>query len=180
MVINAPTALITGCSSGIGEALALEFASRGVHVFATARRVESLKELTEKHDNIEALSLDLDDFSGIERLRDEIVNRTGGRLDYLVNNAGTHYAATGLDLDVDVAMSLYKVNVFAVMRLCQVFVPLLSKGSSPKIVQIGSVTRDLPVVWQAAYNSSKAALTQYTRTLRLVSVPFQVLAGTRF
>lgn len=66
-------------------------------------------------------------------------------------------------------MKVFSVNVFAVMRLCQYFVPLLRKAPHGRIVQIGSVVRVVPVVWQSAYNGSKAALSQYTKTLRLVS-----------
>lgn len=164
-----PVALITGCNSGIGKELALAFAARGVTVLATARRVESLRDLTSQQDNIHALPLELSDMASLDSLRDEVVKRTGGRLDFLVNNAGTHYAATALDLDVEEAKNLFAVNVFAVMRLCQLFVPLLRQAPHGRIVQIGSVTRQVPVVWQGAYNASKAALSQYTKTLRLVS-----------
>lgn len=165
-----PFALITGCSSGIGKQLALALAARGVTVLATARRTESLDELTSQYDNIEAFAVELGDLDSIDRLRDAVAERTAGRLDFLINNAGTHYAATALDLDVKEAAKLFAVNVFAVMRFCQIFAPLLCQSSCGRIVQIGSVTRDLPVVWQGAYNASKAALSQYTKTLRLVSI----------
>ncbi|KAJ5267199.1 hypothetical protein N7478_010007 [Penicillium angulare] len=174
MAKQIPFALITGCSSGIGKQLAITFADRGVTVLATARHVKHLEDLTSQHDNIEAFPLDLSSPSSIETLKDAIVTRTGGRLDFLVNNAGTHYAATALDLEVEEAVKLFQVNVFAVMRLCQLFVPLLRRSQCGRIVQIGSVTRDVPVVWQSAYNASKAALSQYTKTIRLELKPFNV------
>jgi NADP-dependent 3-hydroxy acid dehydrogenase YdfG len=164
-----PVALVTGCNSGIGKEIAVSFASNGVTVLATARKVESLQELVDSHTNIEALPLSLDSSESINQLGEEVARRTGGRLDYVVNNAGSHYAATALDLDVEEVAKLFQVNVFAVMRLCQMFVPLLRNAPHGKIVQIGSVTRSVPVVWQPAYNASKAALSQYTKTLRLVS-----------
>ncbi|EHK23164.1 uncharacterized protein TRIVIDRAFT_22394, partial [Trichoderma virens Gv29-8] len=175
-------ALVTGCSSGIGEQLAIAFAEKGITVLATARRVESLQDITSKYANIEAFALELGSMASIDKLKAEIDNRTGGRLDYLVNNAGTHYAATALDLDVEEAAKLFAVNVFAVMKLCQLFIPLLCEAPHGRIVQIGSVTRAVPVVWQAAYNASKAALSQYTKTLRLEIAPFgidviEVVAG---
>lgn len=170
MVGQPSFALITGCRSGIGKQLAISFAARGVTVLATARCVEHLQDLTSQYKNIEAFPLELDDSGGIERLRDAVAVRTGGRLDFLVNNAGTHYAATAMDLELEEAVKVFQVNVFSVMRLCQLFVPLLrrSHGGRGRIVQIGSVTRDVPVVWQCAYNASKAALSQYTKTLRIV------------
>ena len=172
-----PFALITGCSSGIGKQLAVAFAEKGVTVLATARQAESLLDLTSEYENIEAFALELGSLASIDTLRDLIVKRTGGRIDYLVNNAGTHYAATAMDLDVEEATKLFAVNVFAVMRLCQLFVPLLREAPYGRIVQIGSVTRAVPVVWQSAYNASKAALSQYTKTLRLVSLASLLLPG---
>lgn len=162
-------ALITGCSSGIGKELATGFAARGVTVLATARRTESLAELTSKYNNIEAVALELSDYKSIARVKDTVLKHTGGRLDYLVNNAETHYAGTAMDLELNEVAALFQVNVFAVMQLCQIFVPLLRQSPRGRIVQIGSVTRNIPVVWQGAYNASKAALSQYSRTLRLVS-----------
>ncbi|CRG89434.1 hypothetical protein PISL3812_06470 [Talaromyces islandicus] len=175
-------ALITGCSSGIGKELAIAFAAKGVTVLATARRTESLKELTSQHHNIEAFALDLDDLTTIDSLKEAVEKRTDGRLDYLVNNAGTHYAATCMDLEISEVSKLFQVNVFAVMRLCQIFVPLLRRSPRARIVQIGSVTRAVPVVWQGVYNASKAALSQFSKTMRLELEPFgievvEVVAG---
>ncbi|KAL3430311.1 hypothetical protein BDV09DRAFT_202304 [Aspergillus tetrazonus] len=167
-------ALITGCSSGIGKALAIAFAAKGVTVLATARRTESLSDLTSQYDNIEALSLELGKPGSIEKLRDAVLERTGGHLDFLVNNAGTHYASTAVDLEIDEVAKLFEVNVFAVMRLCQIFVPLLRRAYRARIVQIGSVTRNVPAVWQAPYNASKAALSQYSKTLRLELQPLGI------
>ncbi|KAL2866511.1 NAD(P)-binding protein [Aspergillus lucknowensis] len=167
-------ALVTGCSSGIGKELSIAFAARGVTVLATARRVESLHPLTSKYANIEAFALELDDPESIEKLRDAVSKRTGGRLDYLVNNAGTHYASTALDIEIAEVEKLFQVNLFAVMRLCQVFIPILRRSSRARIVQIGSVTRSVPVVWQGAYNASKAALSQYSKTLCLEVKPLGI------
>ncbi|KAH7012531.1 LOW QUALITY PROTEIN: 1-acyl dihydroxyacetone phosphate reductase [Microdochium trichocladiopsis] len=168
-------AVVTGCSSGIGQGLAEVLAARGLTVLATARKVKSLAHLTKKHDNIIALPLELGDLDSLTSFRDA---RTGGRVDVLINNAGTHYAATAADLEIAEAEKLFTINVFAVMRLCQLFLPMLresaKEGRGGRIVQIGSVTRDVPVVWQSVYNASKAALSQYTNTLRLEVKPFGV------
>lgn len=168
MEAQAPFALITGCRSGIGRELAIAFASSGVQVLATARQASHLQDLTSQFKNVQALDLDLDDPESIGNLQNRIQTLTGGRLDYLVNNAGIHYAATAMDMDIEEVVKLFSVNVFSIMRLCQTFVPMLRKARRGTIVQIGSVTRDVPVIWQGAYNASKAALSQYTKTLRLV------------
>ncbi|KAJ0286645.1 hypothetical protein CBS470a_005756 [Colletotrichum nupharicola] len=164
-----PVVLVTGCSSGIGESLALAFAARNFTVVATARQTSSLAHLTKRHDNIIPLPLELGNLASLDSFRDAVLARTGGRLDVLVNNAGTHYAATALELDIAEAEKVFAVNMLAVMRLCQLFLPYLCEAPRGRIVQIGSVTRDVPVAWQCVYNASKAALSQYTKTLRLVS-----------
>ncbi|KAI1024067.1 hypothetical protein LB504_004990 [Fusarium proliferatum] len=168
-----PFALVTGCNSGIGEQLAIALAKNNFTVFATARRVESLDKLVGQHANIIALPLELESTS-IERVRDSVTKYTEGRLDLLVNNAGMHYAAPATDIDVNEVMKLFTVNVVAVMHICQVFIPLLRKAPRPRIVQIGSVTRDVPVVCQSVYNASKAALSQYTKTLRVELRPLSI------
>ena len=82
------TVLITGCSpGGIGHALAKAFHSRGLHhVFATARNEKALADLTAV--GIEALSLEVTSPEAILELKRHVFERTGGSLDYLVNNAG--------------------------------------------------------------------------------------------
>lgn len=161
------TALITGCSSGIGHALALEFATKGYRVIATARNTEALAALAEKHPHIVPAFLDVQKPETIAAVKERILKLTHGRLDYLVNNAGAHYASTALDVDVEKIREVFDINVVAVMLMCREFADFLiaAKGA---IVQIGSVTRNVPVVWQGPYNASKAALSQYTKTLRLV------------
>lgn len=132
------TVLITGCSpGGIGHSLALEFKSKNFRVFATARKAEGLSELAAQ--GIETLSLEVTSLESIQALCKEIASRTGGKLDYLVNNAGRNYTVPALDLDIDEIRATFETNVFAVMRMCQVFAPLLisAKGT---IVQVGSLT----------------------------------------
>ncbi|EWZ32970.1 hypothetical protein FOXG_10177 [Fusarium oxysporum f. sp. lycopersici 4287] len=169
-----PFALVTGCNSGIGEQLAIALAKNNFTVFATARRVESLDNLTRQYANIIALPLELSNSTSLESLRDSVTKYTGGRLDILVNNAGMHYAAPATDINVNEVTKLFAVNVIAVMHICQLFVPLLRKAPRPRIVQIGSVTRDVPVVCQSVYNASKAALSQYTKTLRVELRPLSI------
>ena len=166
------TALITGCSpGGIGHALAIQFNSKGLHVFATARNVKAVADL--KDLGIEVLQLEVtspEDVAGVERY---ISNRTNGSLDYLVNNAGRNYTVPALDVDLTEVQATFETNVFAVMRMCQTFAPLLiqSKGT---IVQIGSLAGEMPYVFGSAYNASKAALHAYSDTLRVELAPFDV------
>ena len=74
----------------------------------------------------------------IAALEKEISRRTNGKLDILVNNAGRNYTVPALDIDLKEVREMYESNVFAVMRMCQVFAPLLIEAKG-MIVQIGSL-----------------------------------------
>jgi NAD(P)-dependent dehydrogenase (short-subunit alcohol dehydrogenase family) len=84
-----PSVLITGCSTGgIGSALAFSFASRGHLVFATARNTSKIDPKLAALSNVEVLELDSTSKESIAKAAETVGKRTGGRLDYLVNNAG--------------------------------------------------------------------------------------------
>lgn len=165
------TVLITGCTpGGIGYALAREFDARGLHVFATARHKKALGVL-KSLDGIEALPLEVTSPESISQLKDYISKRTGGSLDYLVNNAGRNYTIPALDLDFSEVEDCFNTNVISVMRMCQAFGPLLIQAKGT-IVNIGSAAANLPYVFGSVYNASKAAMHSYTDTLRVELAPF--------
>lgn len=168
--------LVTGCSKGgIGHSLAREFNKNGLRVFATARNADSISDLADQ--GIETLSVEVTCQDSINALKTEVESRTGGRLDYLVNNAGRNYTVPALDVELDEIRLTFETNLFAVMRMCQVFAPLLinAKGT---IVQIGSVAGIIPYVFGSVYNASKAALHSYSNTLRVELEPFDVRVVT--
>lgn len=110
--------------------------SPGLRVFATARRASTISDLAAL--GIDTLSLEVDKPDSVSALEREVAQRTGGRLDFLVNNAGRNYTVPALDVDLDEVRELFEVNVFAVMRICQAFAPLLIEAGGT-IVQIGSL-----------------------------------------
>ena len=84
-----PSVLITGCSAGgIGSALAFSFANRGLLVFATARNTSKIDPKLAVLSNVEVLELETTSTESIAKAAEAVGKRTGGRLDYLVNNAG--------------------------------------------------------------------------------------------
>ena len=91
----------------------------------------------------------------------------------LVNNAGVSYVMPAIDVDVEDAKKIFNVNFFAVVRLCQVFSPLLIQAKGT-IVMIGSLAGVIPYVFGSIYNASKAALHAYANTLRVELAPFDV------
>ncbi|MGH8529657.1 MAG: SDR family oxidoreductase [Nevskiales bacterium] len=161
--------LITGCSTGIGRALALEFNARGHIVYASARRPEALSDLSQR--GIKALALDVDDAASIARTV-QAIRSEQGRLDVLVNNAG--FAAMGPLVELPLAQlrKQYETNVFAPIALVQAALPLLQRGA--RVVNIGSVSGILTTPFSGAYCSTKAALHSLSDALRLELAPFGI------
>lgn len=172
MAAKQKSVLITGCTpGGIGHSLAREFNAKGLRVFATAREAASISDL--EHQGIETLSLEVTSSESINALKDEITSRTGGTLDYLVNNAGRNYTVPALDVEMDEIRQTFEANLFGVMAMCQSFAPLLIEAKGT-IVQIGSLAGIMPYVFGSVYNASKAALHSYSDTLRVELAPFDV------
>lgn len=169
------TILITGCSSGIGAALAHEFAKRGHRVYATARRRESLAPL--EADGIRGLALDVNDDSSIAAAFDT-VSREAGHLDLLVNNAGFSQVGAVVDLTREDLRRQYETNVIAPVAVTSQAVPLLraavTRNGSAAVANVGSIVGLLTTPFAAAYCSSKAAMHSMTDALRMELAPFGV------
>jgi 1-acylglycerone phosphate reductase len=167
------TVLITGCSpGGIGHSLAKSFHAHGLRVLATARSTDTLHSLASL--GIETLSLTVDSEPSIQSCLAEVKSLTQGRgLDFLVNNAGRSYTMPALDVDMDQVRATFETNLFSVVRLVQVFSPLLIDAQGT-IVMIGSVAAVIPYVFGSVYNASKAALHAYSNTLRVEMEPLGV------
>ncbi|CAK1361737.1 NADPH-dependent 1-acyldihydroxyacetone phosphate reductase [Cercospora beticola] len=184
MSSNKRSVLVTGCSkNSAGHALALEFASRGLRVFATARSLSSLEGL--QGHGIETLTLDVSKSESIEALKKEIATRTGGKLDILFNNAGSLYEAPAVEQDPSRVRQMFESNVFGVMEMISTFTPLLlaaKAGSSlpPTIVNTASIVAVLPYMFASAYAASKAAIAAYSNTLRLEVAPLGIKVVTLY
>lgn len=123
--------LITGCSDGgIGSALAQSFHKHGLHVFATARDISKMQNL-QALPNITFLQLDVTSPESITAAYTIVEKETNGKLDYLVNNSGAGFVMPLLDSDVDMGKKMFEVNVWGVIRVTQVFAPLVihAKGT---------------------------------------------------
>jgi len=176
MSSNAGTVLVTGCSAGgIGHALAIGFKSRGLRVFAASRSLAKMEALADQ--GIELIQLDVTKPDSIRDAKNTITERTGGTLDYLVNNAGISIEGPAIEADISSIKDMFDVNVFAPMEIVKQFIPLLVR-SRGTIVNISSVLSIMPYPMMAAYNASKAAITQYSETLRLELEPVKVKVVT--
>jgi len=161
-----PTVLITGCSSGIGRALADAFRDAGHQVWATARKPEDVERLDAA--GFSARQLDVNDSEALARLAEELET-----LDILINNAG--YGAMGplLDGGVEAMRQQFETNVFAVVGVTRALFPLLRR-SRGLVVNIGSVSGVLVTPFAGAYCASKAAVNALSDALRLELAPFGI------
>ncbi|TDZ30448.1 NADPH-dependent 1-acyldihydroxyacetone phosphate reductase [Colletotrichum spinosum] len=179
-----PSVLVTGASEGgAGHALALEFASKGFRVLATARSTKSLTGLKEK--GIELLTLDVTSPDSIAALKDEVTRLTGGKLDVLFNNAGALYEAPAIEADAARVRSMFDANVFGVFEMVTAFSPLLLAAVSdakrpPTIVNTASVLARVPYPFSSAYNATKAAVVAYSDSLRIEVVPLGIKVVTLY
>ncbi|MGP0174383.1 SDR family oxidoreductase [Pseudomonas sp. NCHU5208] len=165
-----PNVLITGCSSGIGRALADAFKAAGYAVWATARKEADLANLQQA--GFHALHLDVNDAEAAQALAKRLEGEIGG-LDVLINNAG--YGAMGplLDGGVEGMRQQFETNVFSIVGVTRAFFPLLRR-SRGLVVNIGSVSAVLVTPFAGAYCASKAAVHALSDALRMELAPFSI------
>ena len=165
-----PVALITGCSSGIGRALADAFKQAGYEVWATARKAEDVALLAAA--GFTALQLDVNDSAALEQLGERLNQQHGG-LDLLINNAG--YGAMGplLDGGVTAMQRQFETNVFSIVGVTRALFPVLRR-SRGLVVNIGSVSGVLVTPFAGAYCASKAAVHALSDALRMELAPFGI------
>lgn len=173
--MQARTVLITGCSSGIGAALAREFHRRGHRVYATARRLESLEPL--QREGLRTLALDVNDDAAIGAAL-ATVREEAGRLDLLVNNAGFSQVGAVVDLSRDDLRRQYETNVIAPAVVTARALPLLRAsardGRRATVAIVGSIVGHFTTPFASAYCSSKAAVHSITDALRMELAPFGI------
>jgi NAD(P)-dependent dehydrogenase (short-subunit alcohol dehydrogenase family) len=150
--------LITGCSSGLGNALAARLAAEGEQVVATARRPETLAELADRYpDNLVATALDVRDQDQCQAAVDLAVATFGG-IDILVNNAAYGQFGTLEEVSDAQLIAQFDTNVFGPWRLTRTVLPLWRAQGSGYAVFVGSVAGLVTFPGLAAYNASKFAL----------------------
>ncbi|MDJ0864865.1 MAG: SDR family oxidoreductase [Myxococcota bacterium] len=163
--------LITGCSSGIGHALAVEFARRGHRCFATARREEAVEAL--RKEGFEAVSLDVTDAGSI---RDAVacVLERAGRIDVLVNNAGMSLFGPLAEIPLGDVRRMVDTNLLGPLAVVQAVFPTMAKQRSGRIVNVGSIVGVVPTPWVGAYAGAKAGLHVISEALRMEVSPWGI------
>ena len=158
--------LITGCSSGIGLASARLLRKRGWRVFATARTPGDLERLT-VDEQVDAVHLDLAEAKTIAACAETVLDKTGGTLDALFNNAAYGQPGALEDVSVDALRAQFEVNVFGTHDLCRRLIPAMLNQGHGRIVQCSSVLGIIAAPYRGAYCASKFALEALSDVMRL-------------
>ena len=161
--------MITGCSSGIGSAIARQLAGEGYDVVATARRVETLADLPVA----ERLALDVTDQGSVDAALAQ-----AGEIDILINNAGL--AMWGpLELNpIEEVECLFDTNVIGAIRMTKAVLPAMRARRSGRILQISSGAARRPQPLVGIYCATKAALESFSMALRIEMREFGVVVAT--
>src|SRR5438067_12998616 len=157
--MNSSVAVVTGVSSGIGNATARALVARGYRVFGTARSEASI--VPEK---VERVLLDVRDAASIRRGVDEVLAKAG-HIDLLVNNAGGSLNGAFEETPLGQARDLFDLNFFGAVRMTQAVLPAMRARKSGRIVFISSVLGFLPAPFMGFYAASKHALEALAESL---------------
>lgn len=161
----AKSILITGCSSGIGLAVAQGLAAKGWRVFASARKAEDVSRLQQL--GLEALLLDVDDSASIRTAVAEVLRRTGGTLDALFNNAGYGQPGAAEDVPRHAMRAQFETNLFGAWELLNAVLPVMRRQGHGRVLFNSSVLGFAAMKYRGAYNASKYAMEGLCDTLRL-------------
>ena len=164
-------ALVTGVSSGIGYATAIELAKRGYKVYAAARRLELMNEL--KKYGIIPVKLDVVDLENIMHIKELIERDNDGYLDLLFNNAGQVCNSMAIDIPDEWMKQCFEVNVYGPIRVTRELAPLFIKAKGT-VAFTGSLGSLIPSLQGSMYSASKAAIRSYCEILKIELKPLGV------
>lgn len=163
--------LITGCSTGIGRATAERFANNGWDTYATARRIEAVKDLEDV--GCRTLALDVcDEESMVAAVK--AVEAECGAVGVLVNNAGFSVTGAIEEVPIDEVRRQFDTNVFGLVRMCQLVLPGMRSQGWGRIINIGSMGGKLTFPGMGFYHGTKYALEAISDALRFEVRPFGV------
>jgi short-subunit dehydrogenase len=153
-------AIVTGASSGIGEATAELLANSGYKVYGTSRKGAQVAQRSYK-----MIALDVNSEASIEAALREIV-QIEGRIDLVVNNAGFGVAPGGAEeSSIEQSKMIFDTNFFGIVRMTRAVVPYMRKQGAGRIINIGSILGLIPAPYMASYAATKHAVEGYSESL---------------
>jgi len=167
--------LVTGASSGIGRATALELAGRGHTVFASARRVGELDQLARANEKIEAVPMDVTDGESVRAAAARVEELSDGYgVDVLVNSAGYALGGPVEALSAEAVQHQFQTNVFGLLDVTRAFLPRMRERRNGRIINVSSVVGRVVFPGMGVYAATKYALEALSDALRMELAPFDV------
>jgi short-subunit dehydrogenase len=160
MTATRPAALVTGASSGIGEAAALALAAAGFQVTGTSRNTSRVT----PRDGVTFLDLDVTGDEPAGTAVQQVIGRSG-RIDVLASNAGAGTTGAAGESSVAQAQGVFDVNVFGLIRMTKAVLPHMRARERGHIINISSVLAFIPAPCMAVYAASKHAVEGYSEFL---------------
>lgn len=168
--VSGKVAVVVGGTSGIGKALALGLAEAGADVVASSRRIEQVREAASAIEATGQRSLavasDVGDRASLQHLLDETLSKLG-KVDILVNCAGTTKRTPTLEMDEALWQSILDTNLTGTLRCCQIFGRFMIARGYGRIINIASLSSFVALYEVAAYAASKAAVASLTKSLAI-------------
>lgn len=165
---------ITGASSGIGEALAIELAKQGAKLVLSARRQDELERvktaLQLPDSNVLILPIDLSNTAGSDSWVTTVLDKFG-RIDVLVNNGGISQRSYAQDTPLELDRKIMEVNFFGTIALSKSVLPVFLKQQSGQYVVVSSIAGKFGFYFRSAYSASKHALHGFFESLRMEVAP---------
>jgi NAD(P)-dependent dehydrogenase (short-subunit alcohol dehydrogenase family) len=176
--LSGRSAIITGGSKGLGEAIAAGLASAGANVVLTSRNGDEVQEAAAKiaaDFNVEATGMEADvtDPDAVQKVVDSTMDKYG-KIDILINNAGINIRGPIDELTYEEFQQVQEINVNGVWRCCRAVVPHMKAANYGKIINLASTLGLVGVANRTPYASSKGAVVQMTRALSLELAPHHI------
>jgi NAD(P)-dependent dehydrogenase (short-subunit alcohol dehydrogenase family) len=159
-MITTPVALVTGATSGIGQATARALADAGFEVIGTGRNTARVA----AQDEVTLVDLDVSSDESVAAVIQRVIERFG-RIDVLVNNAGIGAAGAAEESSVEQAQRIFDVNVFGVMRMTRAVLPHMRAQGGARVINLSSVLGFLPAPYAAVYAATKHAVEGYSQSM---------------
>lgn len=165
-------ALVTGASKGLGRAMAVALAQNGARLVLVARDREKLgnvaKEVAEAGSEAHVFTADVSSEEQVRQLEADVSSQVG-KIQILVNNAGTNLRKDIVDFTLDEWRGVHDTNVTSVFLMCRAFVPHMKGTGYGRILNMTSIMAHVSMPQRTAYSSTKTALLGITRALALDS-----------
>lgn len=159
--------LVTGGSSGIGEAICKRLAAEGHRVYGTGRKVDT------QPNGYRLVEMDITDTDSVQRGVQAVLAETG-HIDVVVNNAGLGIQGPAEDITPELALQVLDTNVLGAHRVCRALLPGMRERKQGLIVHITSLAANYGLPFRGFYSASKAALERYAEAQRMELAPFGV------